>query len=65
MIVIRFGHDWDEECMLMDETLASIADQVCAWHLAMSTQSSPWALHPAAHLVLGTMPSISRSRTLP
>merc|ERR1739848_344757 len=28
VVVIRFGHDWDEHCMLMDECLAAVADQV-------------------------------------
>ncbi|KAI9189114.1 U4/U6-U5 snRNP complex subunit dib1 [Blastocladiella emersonii ATCC 22665] len=28
VVVIRFGHDADEDCMVMDETLASIADKV-------------------------------------
>merc|ERR1712113_386480 len=28
VIIIRFGHDWDEQCMLMDECLASIADKI-------------------------------------
>lgn len=26
VVVIRFGHDWDETCMQMDEILASTAD---------------------------------------
>lgn len=25
-MVIRFGHDYDDHCMLMDETLAGVAD---------------------------------------
>ena len=28
VVVIRFGHDWDPQCMEMDETLASIAEKV-------------------------------------
>lgn len=28
VVVIRFGHDWDPECMKMDECLYSIADKV-------------------------------------
>ena len=28
LVVIRFGHDWDKECMKMDETLFSIAKKV-------------------------------------
>ena len=28
LVVIRFGHDWDPDCMLQDETLYSIADKV-------------------------------------
>lgn len=27
-MVIRFGHDYDPECMVMDETLYSIAEKV-------------------------------------
>ncbi|KAM6499978.1 Mitosis protein DIM1 domain containing protein, partial [Amanita muscaria] len=27
-VVIRFGHDWDQQCMVMDETLYSIAEKV-------------------------------------
>jgi DIM1 family U5 snRNP protein len=27
-VVIRFGHDWDETCMQMDEVLASVADKM-------------------------------------
>lgn len=27
-MVIRFGHDWDPDCMLQDEALYSIADKV-------------------------------------
>ncbi|KAI3671642.1 hypothetical protein L1987_87382 [Smallanthus sonchifolius] len=26
LVVIRFGHDWDETCMQMDEVLASVAE---------------------------------------
>lgn len=28
VIVIRFGHDWDPNCMKMDETLYGIAEKV-------------------------------------
>jgi thiol-disulfide isomerase/thioredoxin len=28
VVVIRFGHDWDETCMQMDEVLASVADKI-------------------------------------
>jgi U5 snRNP protein, DIM1 family len=28
IVIIRFGHDWDKECMEMDETLAKIAEKV-------------------------------------
>jgi DIM1 family U5 snRNP protein len=28
VVIIRFGHDWDDTCMRMDETLASVADKV-------------------------------------
>jgi thiol-disulfide isomerase/thioredoxin len=28
VVVIRFGHDWDHQCMTMDETLYSIAEKV-------------------------------------
>ena len=28
VVVIRFGHDWDPECMRMDETLFGIAEKV-------------------------------------
>ncbi len=28
LVVIRFGHDWDEQCMQMDELLYSIAEQI-------------------------------------
>jgi len=28
VVVVRFGHDWDPQCMEMDETLASIAEKV-------------------------------------
>lgn len=28
VVVIRFGHDWDPECMKMDETLYGIAEKV-------------------------------------
>ena len=27
-VVIRFGHDWDSQCMTMDETLYSVAEKV-------------------------------------
>ncbi|KAL2644068.1 hypothetical protein R1flu_011655 [Riccia fluitans] len=27
-VVIRFGHDWDETCMQMDEVLASVAETI-------------------------------------
>eukprot|EP00891_Asterochloris_glomerata_P002803 jgi/Astpho2/2803/e_gw1.00050.208.1_t len=27
-VIIRFGHDWDQQCMQMDEILAGIADPV-------------------------------------
>ena len=26
ILVIRFGHDWDQQCMTMDETFYSVAD---------------------------------------
>ena len=28
IVVIRFGHDWDPQCMVMDETLFATADRV-------------------------------------
>lgn len=28
MVVIRFGHNWDETCMQMDEMLSSVADKM-------------------------------------
>ena len=28
IVIIRFGHDWDPNCMKMDETLFSIAEKV-------------------------------------
>lgn len=28
VVVIRFGHDWDSQCMTMDETLYSVAERV-------------------------------------
>lgn len=28
MVVIRFGHDYDNQCMKMDETLNSVAEKV-------------------------------------
>jgi DIM1 family U5 snRNP protein len=28
VVVLRFGHDWDRQCMTMDETLYSVADKV-------------------------------------
>ena len=28
VVVIRFGHDWDSQCMVMDETLHSVAEKV-------------------------------------
>jgi len=28
VVVIRFGHDRDENCMLMDECLAGVVDQM-------------------------------------
>eukprot|EP00882_Tetradesmus_deserticola_P007109 GHRQ01007484.1.p1 GENE.GHRQ01007484.1~~GHRQ01007484.1.p1 ORF type:complete len:143 (+),score=75.60 GHRQ01007484.1:130-558(+) len=28
VVVLRFGHDWDPQCMQMDEILASVADQM-------------------------------------
>lgn len=28
VVVIRFGHDWDPECMKMDETLLGIVEKV-------------------------------------
>ena len=27
-VVIRFGHDWDTQCMTMDETLYGVAEKV-------------------------------------
>uniref|UniRef100_A0A061QZS0 U5 snRNP protein, DIM1 family n=1 Tax=Tetraselmis sp. GSL018 TaxID=582737 RepID=A0A061QZS0_9CHLO len=27
VVVIRFGHDWDETCMEMDEIISSVADK--------------------------------------
>ena len=28
VVVIRFGHDWDPQCMTMDETLYGVAEKV-------------------------------------
>ncbi|CAO2210905.1 unnamed protein product, partial [Urochloa humidicola] len=28
LVIIRFGHDWDETCMQMDEVLAAVAETV-------------------------------------
>jgi DIM1 family U5 snRNP protein len=28
VVVIRFGHDWDTQCMKMDETLYGVAEKV-------------------------------------
>ncbi len=28
VVVMRFGHDWDQDCMIMDETLAEIQEEV-------------------------------------
>ena len=28
VVVIRFGHDWDAQCMVMDETLYGVAEKV-------------------------------------
>merc|ERR1712170_278540 len=28
VVIIRFGHDWDEQCMLMDECLQGVANQI-------------------------------------
>ncbi|KIM60250.1 hypothetical protein SCLCIDRAFT_16365 [Scleroderma citrinum Foug A] len=28
IVVIRFGHDWDPQCMKMDETLYAVAEKV-------------------------------------
>ena len=28
VVIIRFGHDWDSQCMTMDETLYSVAERV-------------------------------------
>ena len=28
VVVLRFGHDWDPECMVMDDTLAKIAEKI-------------------------------------
>ncbi|KAI0299991.1 4A/4B type thioredoxin-like protein [Multifurca ochricompacta] len=28
VVVIRFGHDWDAQCMVMDESLYSVAEKV-------------------------------------
>eukprot|EP01062_Namystynia_karyoxenos_P071650 TRINITY_DN6729_c0_g1_i1.p1 TRINITY_DN6729_c0_g1~~TRINITY_DN6729_c0_g1_i1.p1 ORF type:complete len:168 (+),score=77.70 TRINITY_DN6729_c0_g1_i1:78-506(+) len=31
VVVIRFGHDWDQDCMEMDEILAKTADRIKNW----------------------------------
>ena len=28
VVVIRFGHDWDPQCMKMDETLYAVSEKV-------------------------------------
>ncbi|KAL7718703.1 Mitosis protein dim1 [Entamoeba marina] len=28
VVIVRFGHDWDSECMQMDHKLSSIAEQI-------------------------------------
>ena len=41
LVLVRFGHDWDTECLKMDEILYSIADKVynfCSIYLVDITQ---------------------------
>ena len=33
VVLIRFGHDWDPTCMMMDETLFSLAEKVSYFFL--------------------------------
>ena len=28
LVIIRFGHDWDKGCMIMDETLYKVAEKI-------------------------------------
>ena len=28
VVIIRFGHDWDRDCMIMDETLYKVAEDI-------------------------------------
>jgi DIM1 family U5 snRNP protein len=28
VVVIRFGHDWDQQCMMMDNVLANVEDEL-------------------------------------
>lgn len=45
VVVIRFGHDWDPECMKMDETLYGIAEKVknfAVIYLVSALYNLPW-----------------------
>jgi len=28
LVIIRFGHDWDSQCMIMDEVLYKVAELI-------------------------------------
>ena len=50
-MVVRFGHDWDPQCMEMDETLASVAEKVKNYsviYLVDISEAGRAPLHPTS-----------------
>lgn len=47
VVCIRFGHDYDQDCMAMDETLYSVSEKVqnfCVIYLGKSSSNSTFCL---------------------
>jgi thiol-disulfide isomerase/thioredoxin len=62
VVVIRFGHDWDTQCMVMDETLYSVAEKVqnfAVIYLCDITEvpdfNKVWTFSPITYLTCGTL----------
>ena len=42
VVIVRFGHDWDQACMQMDEVL--LEAPLCASHKCQNSSKCPTAL---------------------
>lgn len=63
VVVIRFGHDWDTQCMTMDETLYSVAEKVQNFAVIYLVDITAVPdFNKVAHLLVYVLSLIDRSR---